>query len=99
MRNSQEMFPLIRQWEKSGLSQKEFCAERGIKSHVFWYWLRQYRNRKQKPEKAVKDFITLEVESNLHQALMAEIIYPDGTRLIFKEGVGMKFLQGLLPKK
>jgi transposase-like protein len=98
-RNSVQMFPLIRRWESSGLSQKDFCARQGIKSHVFWYWLRRYRERYQGPKKAVKGFIPVEVEEQAsEQAVLAEIVYENGTRLILKERVGVKFLQGLLPK-
>ncbi|WP_242549508.1 IS66 family insertion sequence element accessory protein TnpA [Alicyclobacillus mali (ex Roth et al. 2021)] len=25
----------------SGLSASQFCAEHGVKSHQFWYWLRR----------------------------------------------------------
>ena len=32
------------------------------------------------------------------ESVMAEVIYPDGTRLILKERVGLSFLQNLLLK-
>jgi hypothetical protein len=97
-RSSTQMFPLILEWEQSNLSQKEFCISRGIKSHIFWYWLRRYRERSQSEKKSVKGFIPVEVKQGGDPVVLAEIIYGDGIRVVFKERVGLKLLQGLLPK-
>ncbi|WP_442345985.1 IS66 family insertion sequence element accessory protein TnpA, partial [Foetidibacter luteolus] len=35
------MFSMIGDWQQSGLSQKAFCAQHGIRYHVFHYW---YKN-------------------------------------------------------
>ena len=98
VRTSREMFPLIRSWEESGQSQKEFCVGRGIKPHIFWYWLRRYREDQDEAKESPNGFIPLKVEAAAEESVLAEIIYSDGTRLIFKERVGMKLLQSLLPK-
>ena len=98
LRRSTEMFPLIQEWEGSSLSQKAFCTLHEIKPHIFWYWLRQYRESKQPSKKEVTSFIPIEVEEPDTPAVLAEIIYSDGTRLVFKERVGLALLQGLLPK-
>jgi len=37
------------------------------------------------------------MEASPGESVLAEIHYPDGTRLVFKEPVGLGFLQGLLP--
>ena len=96
-RTSAEMFPLIRQWEESDLNQREFCARHGIKPHIFGYWLRRYREQQQPSDKS-KGFIPIEVEAASGAAVFAEIIYVDGTRLVFRDRVEVKFLQKLLPK-
>ena len=88
------MFPLIAEWEHSDLSQKEFCALHAIKPHVFWYWLRRYREEGQ----PAPGFVSVEMEEAPLESVLAEVIYPDGTRLVFKERVGLVILQGLLPK-
>lgn len=98
-RSSTKMYPLIQSWEESGQSQKEFCVERGVKLHVFWYWLRRYREERQRSEEASKGFIAVKVEGSVEESVLAEIIYPDGTRAVFKERVGVKFLKSLLPKR
>lgn len=42
-RTSSQMYPLLREYEESGLSKKEFCRTRGLSYAVFWYWYRKYK--------------------------------------------------------
>lgn len=93
------MFLLIRSWEGSGLRQKEFCARAGIRLHIFYYWLRRYRETGAMSGQASKGFISVEMEPVTASAVLAEVIYPDGTRLVFKERVGLDLLRGLLADK
>ena len=95
---TEQMFAIIQEWEESDLNQKAFYTQRGIKPHIFWYWLRRYRARVQPEKKSTKGFIAVEVEQAAESAVLAEIIYRDGTRLVFKERVGVQVLQSLLPK-
>lgn len=97
-RSAAEMFPLIQEWERSGLSQKEFYTHHDIKPHVFWYWLRRYREEGQPAPQEAPGFVSVEMEEAPAEFVLAEVIYPDGTRLIFKERVGIDFLRCLLPK-
>lgn len=93
---SAQMFPLIRAWEESGKSQKEFCAGRGIKAHLFYYWLKRYRVSKQAISEAGPGFVALEVAPVPEAVVLAEIVYSNGTRLVLKERVGVDFLRALL---
>lgn len=97
-RSAAEMFPLIQRWERSGLRQKEFCIQQGIKPSVFWYWLRRYREEGQPAAEGAPGFVSIEMDAPAIESALVEVIYPDGTRLVFKERVGLAFLQGLLPK-
>ena len=98
-RKAEEMFPLIREWERGSLSQKEFCTRHGIKPHVFRYWLRRYREEGKLVRQATGSFVSIEMAEEVPgQEALVEVIYPDGTRLVFKERVSSEFLQGLLPK-
>lgn len=93
------MFALIQAWEGSGLSQKEFYTHHGIKPHVFWYWLRRYREEGEPAAKTAGSFVSVEMaEEEPGQAALVEVIYSDGTRLVFKERVSATFLQDILPK-
>jgi len=38
-----EMFSLIKEWQKSGMKQKDFCNQHDITLHAFYYWLRKYK--------------------------------------------------------
>lgn len=99
MRSAEEMFPLIREWERSGLSKKEYYTRYEIEPHVFYYWLRRYREEGEPAPTAGRGFVSIEVEEGLQgEEALVEIIYPDGTRLVFKERVSTAFLQEVLPK-
>ena len=39
-----EMFEMIEQWQKSGLSQKDFCVSKDVAYHSFHYWYRVYKS-------------------------------------------------------
>jgi hypothetical protein len=43
----QRMFTLIRQWQGSGLSQKDFCEKKDIVYATFHYWYKKFRNAEQ----------------------------------------------------
>ena len=99
VRSAEEMFPFIQEWERSSLSQKEFYTHHGIKPHVFCYWLRRYREEGEPAPKAAGGFVSVEMEEERPgEAALVEVIYPDGTRLVFKDRVSAAFLQGILPK-
>ena len=92
------MFPLVQAWDGSGLSQKAFCKRHGVKSHVFAYWLRRYREEKPAEQEEASGFVSVEMDQVPAESVLAEVIYPDGTRLILKERVGLSFLRSLLHK-
>jgi len=60
-RKAEEMFPLIREWERSSLSQKEFYTRHGIKPHVFGYWLRRSRAEEEPAPQAAGGFVSIEM--------------------------------------
>ena len=44
-RSEQErMFALIRQWQGSGMTQKDFCVKKDIVYATFHYWYRKFRD-------------------------------------------------------
>jgi hypothetical protein len=94
-----QMFPQIQKWELSGLSQKEFCERHDIKPHVFYYWLRHYRAESQVFSKETSGFVSVQMEESPGESVVVEVIYVNGTRVVFKEGVGLNFLRGLLDKE
>lgn len=99
MQNNQEvkeqMFSHIRQWEKSNQSQKSFCLEHNIPYYVFHYWLNKYRENDQGKKIKSTSFVKLQVTSSAMIA-HAELILPDGKRLVFYQPVGSDFLKSLI---
>ena len=87
----QKMFDLIEQWKKSGQSQKAFCLQHETRYYVFHYWYKRYREAHN-----ASSFIPLHINSSFPAASHAELIYPDGRRLLFHQPVDVNFLKHLL---
>lgn len=98
----QKMFGHIDQWKTSGLSQKAFCLQYEIRYYVFHYWYKRYREAQQHQTldsvSAHKgsSFIPLQINSSLPTASHAELIYPDGRRLLFHQPVEALFLKVII---
>ncbi len=89
----QQMFSLIEAWQASGLSQKAFCEQQALSPHRFQYWRRRFKDRNNAPAPAPA-FIPL---TFTHPAApRAEIVYPDGKRLLLHHSVDAAFLKALL---
>lgn len=91
----ENMFVLIEQWKSSGLSQKAFCEQHEVRYHVFHYWYKRYRRQHQKPVDNTSAFIPLQINSSSSGGC-AELILPDGRRLLFHQAVDANFLKTLL---
>jgi len=87
------MFAIVEVWQQSGLSKKTFCAEQGITYHRFHYWHQRYKIRHVTPANDGPSFIPLDLRFN---TASAELIYPDGRRIVFHQGVDAAYLKALL---
>ena len=47
----EQMFTMIEQWQRSGLTQKAFCEQQSIRYHTFYYWYKCYREQHAGPAK------------------------------------------------
>lgn len=98
----QKMFDLIEQWKTSGQSQKAYCLQQEVRYCVFHYWYKQYREaRPQDPldnpaAQNASCFIPLQVPASFSAASHAELIYPDGRRLLFHQPVDANFLKTII---
>ncbi len=93
-------FAMIRRWEESGLSQKQFCENEPLSSNNFHYWLKKYRDlnkksvdtQQRKPEK----FIKLKTETPISTgAVFSEIIFANGNRIKFYNAIEISQLKQL----
>lgn len=92
----QKMVTLIEQWKSSGQSQKAFCRQHEIQYCVFHYWYKQYREANNAGPQSVSSFIALQAPSCFPTASQAELIYPDGRRLLFHQPVEAHFLKTII---
>src|SRR5215210_3711685 len=92
----EQMFSMIRGWQQSGLSQKAYCEQHSIRYHVFHYWYKCFRNL-QLPSKD-EGFIPIKIQPSntiYTDSVHAELLLPDGRRLLFHQGVSSDFLKAL----
>ena len=75
MSKQEEMYNLVTEYRKSGLTAKVFSKERGISPSTFCYWI-----RKKKEEDESGGFVEVITGLNLSTREL-EVIYPNGVRL------------------
>jgi hypothetical protein len=89
----EQMFASIASWLSSELSQKQWCDQQGIIYHIFHYWYRKYRD--EHPQSTGDDsFVRLTVKPEA--GACCEVIFTDGTKIIFREAVAAQYLKSLL---
>jgi len=72
---SEQIQVAINEWQVSGLTKKEFCAQRNICHQTFYNWLKRVN-----PTKS-SGFTEVTLASH-HQPGTCEIIFPSGARII-----------------
>ena len=94
-RNS--MLALIKQWEQSGMRQKDFYQKHNIPAHVFYYWHKCYKKPKagaHKPITPVNSFVQL--KPSVPSASNIEMHLQNGNRIIFNQPVSVDYLKALI---
>ena len=84
---------VIQACSNSGLSNREFCRQRGISEKTYYYWLRKLRS--QMAEAAVPQLVQLEPAPALAQDDVLQIQYR-GAELKLPVGVDMDAVAALL---
>lgn len=90
----QLMFSLIEVWKGSGKTQREFCQEKDLAHHKFYYWSKKY-NRFSSQGSEAPSFKRLAAPVAMGQG-PTEVHYPDGRKLVFHGPVEPSFLRTLL---
>lgn len=91
------MFEHIEQWRASEQSQMSYCKEAGLAYHRFHYWYKRYRKEKQNDQEVPSAFVALQVQpADTFTAPYAELIVPNGKRLVLYHSVETALLQALL---
>lgn len=84
---------VIQECSNSGLSNREFCRQRGISEKSFYYWLRKLRSQMAKA--AAPQLVQLEPPPALAQDDVLQIQYR-GAELKLPAGVDMDAVASLL---
>jgi hypothetical protein len=93
----EQMFSMISCWQQSGLSQKAYCEEHGIRYHVFHYWYKCFKDARL-PAKE-NGFIPLKIERSgviSTASAQVELVLADGKRLLFHQPVSSDYLKALI---
>lgn len=89
------MLAHISTWQSSEVTQKAYCLEHNIRYFVFHYWLKVYRNLHPIKKQQSSSFVKLKVKPP-GSASHAELILPDGRRIVFHQAVTSDFLKSLI---
>ncbi|MEP6594988.1 MAG: hypothetical protein ABJA71_03535 [Ginsengibacter sp.] len=90
-----QMLAHIGQWQSSGQTQKAYCTEHTIPYHVFHYWFKVYRDQNSADQQPASTFVKLKVAASSN-ATYAELMLPDGKRLLFHQPVASEYLKALI---
>lgn len=91
-----QMFAMVSDWQQSGLSQKLFCEQNGIRYHVFHYWYKRFRDSQAVNKEAT--FIPLQIKPLQTVSANAgiELLLTDGRRLLFHQPVSTDFIKAII---
>lgn len=90
--SKEDMFTLIRQWQQSGLNQKQYCHDHNIPYHVFHYWYKRFRDEQQ--PNTTGSFVQLR-PTMISNVPFAEFTFPGGSRILFHQPVSIEYLKAL----
>ena len=93
----QQMFNMLTHWQQSGISQKLYCEQHGIRYHVFHYWYKRFRDS-QAGSKKEGSFIPVQIKPALAAGRNAsiELLLTDGRRLLFHQPVSADFIRTII---
>lgn len=92
---SKEIFAHIGSWQSSGLSQRVFLEQHKIVPHIFYYWLKRYRQKEATAEK--QGFIPVKVTQVKQQEIpRVEVLGINSNRIVFYDRFNADYLKSLL---
>jgi len=97
----EQMYAHIEQWKQSGLSQKVYCEQQGVRYHVFHYWYKLYRDQHQQtaqkpPSKPSVAFLPLTLSTSPATGAFVELHLSGGHRLVFHQMISVDYLKALI---
>ena len=80
---------MVKAWQRSGKTQREFCLQNGIAYHSFHYWYKCFRD-----QAPCASFVPLQIDPAVSG--LVEMILADGKRVLFHQPVSSEYLKALL---
>jgi len=91
--NRINMFQIIKEWEQSGESQTTFCKNKNLSFHIFYYWLRLYKDQSRHAATR-KAFIPVTIPVNeMTSSNEIEIHYPNGVRIVLPKNSDLSMVR------
>src|ERR1035438_5331265 len=90
-----KMFSMIKNWKESGQNQKAYCEAHTIPYQQFHYWYKRYKLSQPPAIDNKPSFVQVQLPATEDKSC-AEIIYPNGKRILFHQAVEVNFLKALL---
>jgi hypothetical protein len=92
---TERMLQLVREWEESGKTQKEFVEEHGIKVHTFQYWITKKKRIGQRDSgNGVKSQGFIELKPSENSCILVR--YPNGIELHLPGNTPVSMIKSLL---
>lgn len=104
MLNEKKFLTIYEDYQRSGLTIREYCSNLRMCEAKFYYWKKRLKN----PHSGAKGFVPVVLDQDKSQQLPArttkpdqsqdsyEICYPNGTSLKLKGQINLEVLRGLL---
>lgn len=92
MSSKDKMYPIVKQYQESGLSISSFCKKNKLAASTFRYWIEQYNNW----EKSNRSSSFIAVETTRPDPGFVEINYPNKVSIKVALGTDLSFLKALV---
>ena len=96
-----QMYRLIKEWEKIGITKEEFLKSKNIARSTFAYWIKKYRA--EQTNKSANDFIPVKIGSlenrpspKATENSKIELTYPNGIKLTCSSKIDFSKLKELI---
>lgn len=96
IRTQKEMFPLVEEWLKSGITQKEFSQRHGLALHLMPYWVGRYRKAHPLTASTPATSKFIRVSAPEVTVTPMEVVLPSGAVMRFSSLIPVSYLQELL---
>jgi hypothetical protein len=90
---SKQITEFIKQWKASKQSKKAFCESSNINYYTFVGWTAPKKKKKAIPASS-DSFIPIKVRGSI-AVPFAEVHYANGSRIVFHESVGARYLRDI----